>query len=491
MQEQSVSALFAAAEVAARSGDAAAALALIDRALEASGEAQEFFEMAAGLMRMRRPKRALAAVDRGLALAPHTAAGHARRARILRALQEQDAAVASAARAVELAPRSAGAWRALGVAYAGANRLPRAAAAFRQSVALGGGDAATLANFGCVLTQLQHYAAALEAFDRALQLDPVSAQARWNRGLCLLALGRFDEGLDDYEARLAIDDVSFERARADGALLWRKGEAIAGRRLLLYNDQGHGDTIQFIRFAPILRALGAEVIAEVQSELAELCASIDPAVRIVRQRETAPVVDLVCPMASLPHRLSLTVATIPAEVPYLRADAARVAAWRGRLAPLSGLRVGLAWAGNARHANDANRSIALEALAPLFAAPGVSFVSLQKELRAGDASLIARWGIADHTALMTDFSETAALMANLDLVITVDTSIAHLAGALARPTWIFVPFAADFRWLAERADSPWYPTARLLRQPRFRDWSGAIEEASTLLRRGFAGFRPS
>ena len=485
--EPSVSALFAAAQ----SGDPAEALALIDRALAAPGAAQEFFDMAAGLMRMRRPKRALAAIDRGLALAPGEARAHVQRAHILKALKEHEAAVGSAVRAVELAPQAAAAWRTLGVMCMAANRLPRATAAFRRSLALDGGDVPTLANFGLVLTQLQHYPAALAAFDRALTLDPGSAHARWNRGLCLLALGRFEEGLDDYEARLAIDDAAFERQRGDGAALWRKGEAIAGKRLLLYNDQGHGDTIQFIRFAPVLKAMGAEAIAEVQGELAALCASVDPAVRIVRQREAAPAVDLVCPMASLPHRLGLSVTTIPAEVPYLRADAARMAAWGERLASLAGPRVGLAWAGNARHANDANRSIALEALAPLAAVPGVSFVSLQKEPREGDARLIAAWGIADHTALMSDFSETAALVANLDLVITVDTSIAHLAGALARPTWIFVPFAADFRWLSARADSPWYPTARLIRQPRFRDWSGAIEEASARLRQGFGGFRPS
>lgn len=445
--------------------------------------AGDFLAAADALMKARRLPRALDAVARAVALEPLNVKAHLQQARILRVMGAHEDAVASAMRAVELAPASVEAWRALGVMCVGANRLQRALAAFERASGLDPAHTETLNNLGWALTQMQRYDAALSVLDRGLALAPDGAALRWNRGLCLLSMGRFAEGLEDYEARFAIDDPSFERLRRSDAPLWRKGEAIAGKRLFLYNDQGHGDTIQFIRFARDLRRMDAEVIAEVQPELAELCASVDPNLRIVRQREAPPAFDLLCPMASLPHRLGLTASTIPARVPYLRADEARSAAWRERLADLPGrMRVGLAWAGNARHANDANRSIALARLEPLLGAAGVSFVSLQKEMRSGDAEILARHGVVDHTAMLADFSDTAALISNLNLVITVDTSVAHLAGALGVPVWIFVPFAADFRWMAGRDDSPWYPTARLFRQPRFRDWESAIAVAARVLR---------
>lgn len=213
-----------------------------------------------------------------------------------------------------------------------------------------------------------------------------------------------------------------------------------------------------------------------------MCASVDARAQIVRQGETPPAFDLMCPMASLPHRLGLTVDTIPAQTPYLRADAGRVAAWGERLGSLQGrMRVGIAWAGNPRHVNDANRSIGLAQLEPVLKAAGISFVSLQKDVRDGDGEILVRHGVADHTRALPDFSETAALIAHLNLVITVDTSVAHLAGALGVPVWIFVPFAADFRWMAGRDDSPWYPTARLFRQRRFRDWESAIAAVARAL----------
>jgi tetratricopeptide (TPR) repeat protein len=445
--------------------------------------AGDFLATANALMKARRPRRALEATAHALALEPMNVMAHLQRAHILRALRAGEEAVASATRAVELAPESVEAWRALGVMCVAANRLPRALAAFERALAFDPDHTDTINNLGWALTQLQLYDAALRVLERGLALAPDAPSLRWNRGLCLLAMGRFAEGLEDYEARLALDDPSFERLRSLDAPLWRKGEPIAGKRLFIYNDQGHGDTIQFIRFARALRRMDADVIAEVQPELAALCESVASGVRIVRQRETPPAFDLTCPMASLPHRLSLTVDTIPAQVPYLRADPARVAAWHERLGELQGrMRVGLAWAGNPRHANDANRSVSLARLEPLLDTVGISFVSLQKDMRTGDGEILARHGVVDHTEALTDFSETAALMANLHLVITVDTSVAHLAGALGVPVWIFVPFAADFRWMAGRDDSPWYPTARLFRQPRFRDWESAIAVAARALR---------
>jgi len=261
--------------------------------------------------------------------------------------------------------------------------------------------------------------------------------------------------------------------------------AILGQTILLHVEQGLGDAIQFARYAPVIRALGAEVVLEAPRELMRLLAPLARAgVRLVQRGQALPHFDLHCPLLSLPGAFGCDLDHVPAAVPYLTADAAAVAQWRDRLGGAGTLKVGLAWAGNPQHGNDHNRSFRPLAFKPLFAVPGVSFYSLQKQQRPGDAADLAQLGpVRDLAADLNDFSDSAAALTALDLLVAADTSIVHLAGALARPVWTMVPFSPDWRWLLQREDTPWYPSMRLYRQPRERDWGSVMRRVADDLRK--------
>ena len=247
--------------------------------------------------------------------------------------------------------------------------------------------------------------------------------------------------------------------------LWLGGAAIDGKTILLHSDQGMGDAIFFCRYVPMLAARGARVIVEVEEPLRELMSGLAGVSQCISKTEAAPDFDLHCPMSSLPLAFETRLETIPGATPYLGVPE-RSAEWEARLGPHDRPRIGLAWSGNPRHSNDRNRSIALEALAPLFDLPA-RFVSLQTDVRPDDAvTLRAQSRMLDLGSTLTNFADTAALIARLDLVVSVDTSVAHLAGALGTPVWILLPFSPDWRWLLDRQDSPWYPTARLFRQSK-------------------------
>jgi hypothetical protein len=261
--------------------------------------------------------------------------------------------------------------------------------------------------------------------------------------------------------------------------MWLGGDPVAGKTVLLHAEQGYGDTLQFCRYAPLVAALGATVVLEVPLALKPLLGSLRGVSLLVAKGGVTPAFDLHCPLMSLPLAFATRLDTIPADVPYLQADPVRRQAWRQRLDEVSApgrCRVGLAWSGNPRHNNDENRSIRLEQLAPLYGLDA-TFVSLQPLVRERDKACLAQSGIVNPGAELTDFADTAALMDALDLVICVDTSVAHLAGALGRPLWVLLPRVPDWRWLLDRDDSPWYPTARLFRQDKPGDWPATIGNA--------------
>jgi hypothetical protein len=252
----------------------------------------------------------------------------------------------------------------------------------------------------------------------------------------------------------------------------------------LHPEQGLGDTFQFVRFAPLLARRGARVILEVQPSQKTSLASVEGIAGIFSVGETLPDFDLHCPMMSLPLAFGTELATVPAEIPYIRVPPDRVPKWRARLGESRSLRVGIAWAGSATHTNNRNRSIALSRFASLFSAPNVEFVTLQKDLGPGEADMLRLHpNVTTLGEELSDFADTAALISLLDLVVSVDTSVVHLAGAIGRPFWLLVPFAPDFRWLLEREDSPWYPTARLFRQAGVNDWEGVLERVRGELER--------
>jgi tetratricopeptide (TPR) repeat protein len=339
---------------------------------------------------------------------------------------------------------------------------------------------------GGALADQERLTEALDAFAKALAIDPENHEAKWNRGAALLTLGRLAEGWEGYEARRHVTKVSQlgELNRPQ----WR-GEDLAGKTILLHAEQGFGDTIQFVRYVPLVRKRGARVIVLCPRALNRLLSGQLGIEQVVSGGDEIPPFDVHCPLPSLPGVFKTTVATIPGREPYLRADEGIREKWRRRLTGEPGkLKVGLVWSGNPEHSNDAYRSIALSKLAPLAERMDVSFVSLQKGPAADQAhSPPTGMRLIDWTQELTDFAETAGLVANLDLVISVDTAAVHLAGAIGRPVWVMLPKRADWRWMREREDSPWYPTARLFRQKKLGEWELVVErirdELKTLSRR--------
>ena len=332
---------------------------------------------------------------------------------------------------------------------------------------------------GFVLYGLGELAEAVDCFRRLLALQPESAEAKVNLGLIHLLQGNLAAGWAEYEHRWEIgvgDERTFLQRK------W-KGEALKGDRILLYAEQGLGDTMQFIRYVPLVAAHGGDVLLEVQPALRGLLGGMDGASRVISRGEPLPEFAWQCPLMSLPLAFGTRMETIPAEVPYIHPDPARVEVWKQRLGR-RGPRIGLAWAGNPSHPRDRLRSIPLEQLAPLTRVAGTTFYSLQfgagaeqmKQLST-DVTLI------DLGEELKDFANLAAIVANLDLVISIDSSVAHLAGAMGKPVWILLNKGCDWRWFLDREDSPWYPTARLFRQRVPGDWEEVVKRVEQELRR--------
>ena len=343
------------------------------------------------------------------------------------------------------------------------------------------------ANLAATLRALGRLDESLEHFRRVQMLQPDDArapyflQARYYESLVLLTQGDYLAAWDKHEARLKFA-WGGNQPRDFVQPQWSGAEDIAGKTILLHTEQGFGDTIQFVRYAPLVAARGARVLLELDRFTLALCSGVPGVAAIIARGETLPAFDLHCPLLSLPRAFRTELASIPADVPYLHPDATSAAAWRERLGEPRGRRVGIAWSGNPNHPNDRARSIPLAAFAPLLARRDLEFHVVQQHVRPADRdTLDAMPHVRDHSRGLTDFAETAALLSQMDLVISADTAVAHLAGALALPTWLLLPFSHDWRWLVGREDSPWYPTMRLFRQPVRGDWGAVIERAAALL----------
>ena len=393
--------------------------------------------------------------------------------RFTEAVSSYDAALASR-------PDHVGALVNRGNALLRLNELLRALASYDAALAAMPGHPQILTNRGHTLRRLDRPADALVQFKAALAAAPDFAEAHFEAAMTHLTLGDFATGWRAYEWRWKTGAFARQR-RTFPAPLWLGDEPVAGKTILLHAEQGFGDTIQFIRYAPLLANLGANVICEVQPELQPLLSQLK-GITVIAAGETLPAFDLHCPLLSLPLAFKTGGETIPASIPYLAAPADRLERWRVRLPP-GAARVGFVWSGSSTHRNDANRSIPLARLASVFENPAVQCVSLQTELRGADRDALR--GLPNLLHLgdeLGDFSDTAAIISLLDVVISVDTAAAHLAGALGKPVLILLPHAADFRWMRDRADTPWYPTAKLLRQPSFGDWDSVINRVSDELR---------
>ncbi|MDO9709544.1 tetratricopeptide repeat protein [Paracraurococcus lichenis] len=462
-------------------GRAAEALAAAGRALALDpGLAEAEADRGNALHALGRLDEALASFDRAISLRPGDAGAHANRGVVLAGLGRRAEALASYEQAIALEAGHAEAHANRANLLADLGRPAEALAAYDRALALQPGHAGTLCNRGIALADAGRHAEAVAAFDRAIAADPEHVDAQWNRSLSLLVLGRLEEGWQGFEARKR---QLAARTGQDVAREWR-GEPIAGRRLFLDWEQGLGDTIQFCRYARLARAAGAEVILSVQAPLLRLLRQFEPEIRVVGEREVPERFDTRCSLMSLPLAFGTGLGSIPAAPAYLAADPALRAAWAARLPPAGRPRIGLVWRGNPGHRNDRNRSMPLPALLPLLREEA-AWIGLQRDLAAGEAEVLREAGL---TSLLgdafADFADTAAVVDQLDLVITVDTSVAHLAAALGRPTWIVLPRNPDWRWLLDRADSPWYPSVRLFRQREAGDWSGPVETMRQALRQG-------
>jgi tetratricopeptide (TPR) repeat protein len=434
---------------------------------------------------MKSYSAALADYDRTLSLRPDAAPIHNNRGNALRELGRHQDALASFDRAIALNPSYVEAHNNRGNAQLEMNRPVQALADYDRALALKPDHVETLVNRGSALRHLGRVEDSLACLDRAIALAPDLAEAHWNRALTCLEAGDFIAGWRGYEWRWRREAGEMP-ARDFGQPQWR-GEDLAGKTILLHAEQGFGDTLQFIRYLPMVAARGAQIVLEVPDQLRPLVRKHDAVVATVSRGESLPAFDLHCPLLSLPLAFGTTLASIPASVPYLTAPPARVETWHTRLAGLSGPRIGLVWSGKPTHRNDHNRSIPLKVLKPLLSQSGCQFVSLQKEYRERDrADLKELPNLIRLDDALVDFADTAAVVAALDLVIAVDTAVAHLAGAMGKPVWILLPAIGDWRWLVERRDSPWYPTARLFRQPGFGDWAGVVgrleQDLAALLR---------
>lgn len=394
---------------------------------------------------------------------------------------KHDIAVEYVKRAIALNPAVAEFHNNLGTVYLDTDRIEAARPHLATALQLQPDYVEARYNMGNLLRNEGKFEEAVAQYRQALKLKPDYAGAHWNLSLVLLLTGHFAEGWQEHEWRWEAE-VGKPWKRNFPQPLW-DGADISGRTILLHAEQGFGDALQFVRYVPLVAKRGARVVLECQPELKALFKSVKGVKVLVAKGEPLPAFDVHAPLLSLPGIFGTTLETVPAPVSYLAANPKLAAAWRARMdGGRDTFKVGLAWAGNPVQGNNRNRSASLSLFAPLGKVEGVTFYSLQKG-EAAQQTLTPPKGMAviDLTAELKDFADTAALISNLDLVVTVDTAVAHLAGAMGKPGWTLLTFSPDWRWLLERGDCPWYPTMRLFRQERPGDWPGVVARAAEAL----------
>jgi len=474
-----------------RAGDAlpffGRALALAPEHLEARNN------LGLALTGLGLPEAAETALKRVLAVRPDYAEAFNNLGAALKEQERLDESVRSFRHALSVRPDFPEGHINLGVALKAQGHIDEAMEHYRRAIEPGAAPPYAYYNMGNAFQARGDLDRAIASFRQAVERDAEYVDAHWNLSLAQLTRGDFEDGWRRYEWRWRNKNTP----PRDFAQPQWAGEDIAGRTILLHAEQGLGDTLHFVRYAPLVAARGARVILEVQPPLVRLFAPLagQGVARIIAKGEPLPDFDVHCPLLSLPLAFGTRLETIPADVPYLHPDPRDVAAWRERLPEGGPRKVGLVWAGNPRkevpgaNAVDRRRSIALDQLAPLAGAPGVRFYSLQKgddaaaQLRRPPPGL----EVADPMDQVGDFADTAALVSRLDLVIGVDTSVIHLAGGLGRPVWVLSRFDGCWRWLSDRDDSPWYPTLRLYRQEEPGNWTPVIERLARDLRAWAAG----
>jgi tetratricopeptide (TPR) repeat protein len=498
------------------------AVEYIGRAIELNGTEADFHNNLGEVYRaLRRIPEAAACCRRALELNPGLAGAHNNLGNAMKDQGNLDEAVACYRRALHLKPDFAEAHNNLGIAFRNQGKLDEAVACYRRALELKPDYAEAHNNLGIALGDqgkrdeaITCYHRALElkpdyaeahsnlgialgdegkrdeasvCYRRALELKPDYADAHWNQSFISLATGKFERGWAEYEWRWR---TSHCQPRGFSQPFW-DGLPLQGRVILLHAEQGLGDTIQFVRYVAPVKQRGGVVIVECPGPLLSLLTSHAGIDRLVRWGNELPAFDVQSPLLSLPGIFHTSLETIPAEVPYLFADPGLVGHWRQELGGIAGFKIGIAWQGSPKYRSDRDRSIPVSCFEPLARCPGVRLLSLQKGAGAEQLQQVTdRFPVIDLGSRLDEasgaFMDTAAVMMSLDLVITSDTSIAHLAGALGVPVWVALPFVPDWRWLLDRSDSPWYPTMRLFRQERRGDWQTVFQRIEVALRQRVA-----
>ena len=454
--------------------------------------------------------------DRALAARPGFVEALNGRGNALRDLGRAAEALESYEQAVAAEPRNADALYNSGATLQELERYPEAIERLQRALAVAPGDADTLNDLGVSLRALGREEEALEHFQRAIRARPEFADAISNSGNALKALGRPREAIAAYRSALALNQANPEfhhnlglallagdewaegwreyawrhgARQFAGALrhfkqpLWQGDAELAGRTILLHAEQGFGDTLMFARYVPLVAQRGARVVLEVPPRLMSLFRGTEGVAQLVAAGEELPGFDLHCPLPSLPLAFGTTRSSVPPAIPYGAVPGAAATDWTAMLATVARPRVGIVWSGNPGYKLDHRRSIDLALLEPALSVPGIGFVSLQRDVSARDAGLLARHGIPHTGPAQQDFNDAAGLVAQMDVVLSVDTAVAHLAGAMGKPLWMMLAFVGDWRWGHAAEDSPWYPQARQFRQQRRGDWSLPLANLAEALAR--------
>jgi tetratricopeptide (TPR) repeat protein len=447
---------------------------------------EQLFAEASAAAAVQNYARAIELLDAAIALDGTRAEGHYKRGNMLKNLGRLDAAIDSYTLAIEFKPDYAHAFCNRGVVQHALFRIADALESYDHAIAVDPRDALAHYNRSLVLQEQDQWEEALAGYDRAIVVNPDYAEAQYNRALVLLFLGDFNDGWRAYEWRWKIAKrLRIGTVRDCPQPLWLGDGSLEGKRLLLHAEAGLGDTLQFCRYAAACAARGATVILEVPPPLQALLSNLDGVAQSIAAGDPLPPFDLHCPLMSLPLAFKTTLSTIPSSAKYLHVDPGTLARWRAKLGARSRPRVGLMWSGNPENTIDSKRSIRLADVISHLPCE-MQYFSLHKQLRDADrATLVTRPDIVIFDEALMDFTNTAALCVCLDVIVSVDTSVAHLCGALGLRTWVLLPRTPDWRWMRNREDTPWYPSMKLYRQSKAGDWDGVLGRVAADLRREF------
>jgi Tfp pilus assembly protein PilF len=460
-------------------GQPEAAVASFDTAIRLRRDfARVFSNRAQALAKLGLLAEARASHDQAVLLDPQDAAVHFNRGSFLSDLKEWNGAAESYQAAIALNPNYANAYCNLGRAQQETGQGDSALVSYSRALEINPELSTAFNNRGNLFRSRQQFAKAWLDYRQAIALEPNSAETHFNIAQLTLLQGDFASGWPEYEWRGLIEEALAVPTRKLPQPAWLGDNPLQGKRIFLHAEQGLGDSIQFCRYVSVVAGLGARVILEVQPSLADLLANLDGVSQLVLPGAPIPPADYQCSLMSLPGAFKTTLGTIPRQVPYLHADSRKVARWHEILGPRERPRVGLAWSGNPRNRDDHNRSVDL-ARWIAFLPDECEYFCLQKGIRDADRRALNSCGkFTSVEAHNENFTDTAALIETLDLVVSVDTSLAHLSGAMGKTTWILLPFLPDWRWLLDRRDTPWYPTATLYRQRVAGDWDSVMAEVN-------------